>query len=499
MVYLVGAGPGDPGLVTLKALDILKRADVVLYDRLVDSSLLYETKHGCILIDVGKSAGSHTKTQDETTKLLVDYGRQGLDVVRLKGGDPFLFGRGGEEAERLSRENIPFAVVPGVSALTAAAAYAGIPLTHRDCASSVGIATGHGARGKNADPVRWRELAGGVDTIVVFMGIGTVDSIIDELAQGNLPGNTPVAVIERGSMPSQRVFIETLATLSDSIRKNRISPPALLIIGKTATLHDSLNWYTPGPLAGLRIGITRPFTQSKSFAEKLRALGAQPVPMPAIKTVDTIDTGEIREIIHVLSTYDCVVFSSANGVESFFRALKEYGGDSRSLAGVTVACIGPATAETTLRYGITPEVTAERFVAEGLLESLLDTGSVSGKRFLLVRSNMGRTTLKDGLEREGAIVTEGVFYTTQADILSPYIIKTIQNGDIDIITFTSSSTVEHFFSQIPPDELGTDVKLASIGPQTSRTLRKYGREPDIEASEYTTAGLTESILKTSQK
>ncbi len=494
MVYLVGAGPGDPGLITVKALDILRRADVVLYDRLVDPVLLCETKPGCIIIDVGKSSGKHTITQDETANLLVEYGGKGLDVLRLKGGDPFLFGRGAEEAERLSREGIPFAVIPGVSALTAVSAYAGIPLTHRDLVSSVGIATGHGASDKSTDPVRWSELARGVDTIVVFMGIASIDNVIAGILRGGLSEDTPAAVIERGSTPSQRVVLGKLSTIADDVKRENISAPALLVIGKTVALAGSLNWYKPGALAGLTIGITRPFRQSKSFSEKLSALGAQPVLMPTIKTVDTIETDEIKEIVRSLSRYDYLIFSSTNGVESFFRALKMYAGDSRKLAGIKIACIGPVTSEAFVRYGITADITAERFVAEGLLDKLFEADSVRGKRFLLVKSDTGRTVLKDELVKSGAEVDRAVFYSTKPEALSPFILEMIRSGRINIITFTSSSTVVNFFEQVRPDELGDTIKLASIGPQTSSAIRKYNKSPDIEASEYTTAGLAAAIF-----
>ncbi|HUT63456.1 MAG TPA: uroporphyrinogen-III C-methyltransferase [Anaerolineae bacterium] len=495
MVYLVGAGPGDPGLITVKALDILRRADVVLYDSLIDSTLLCETRSECILIDVGKRACTHTKTQEETTHLLVEYGRKGFEVVRLKGGDPFLFGRGGEEAEHLSKEKIPFVIVPGVSALTSVPAYAGIPLTHRTYASSVGIATGHGAKVKAEDPVRWQHLSQGVDTLVVFMGVGTIHTIIDKLTDNLHHGDIPAAVIEQGTTPSQRIVIGTLSTIADKAHKEHISPPALLVVGNVVSLAGSLNWYKPGPLAGLRIGITRPLNQSKPFSDRLRDHGAHPISMPVIKTVETPDTPEVQQVIANITHYDWIVFSSINGVESFFRALKIRGCDVRKLASIKIACIGPVTAQAVKNHGILADITAQKFIAESLLDSILTANSVAGKSFLLVRSNIGRSTLMDELTEAKAMVDQAVFYSTQSVQLSDYLISLIKTGLIDIITFTSSSTVESFFNQMPPNELMKKTKLASIGPQTSLTLKKYNKHPDIEASEYTTSGLAEAILE----
>lgn len=494
MVYLVGAGPGDPGLMTVRAMALLKTADVVLYDRLAAPSLLMETKPGCILIDVGKSAGKHTKSQNETTNLLVEYGAKGLEVVRLKGGDPYLFGRGGEEAERLVTKGIPFAVVPGVSALTAATAYAGIPITHRDFASSVGVATGHGADDKESDPVRWRELARAVDTIVVFMGIGSVDAIVTELKAGGLSGVTPTAVVEQGSTPLQRMVTGTLDTISTDIAREKVTPPALLIVGKTVSLHETLSWYKPGPLAGLRIGITRPLDQSKTFAERLSALGASPVPMPTIATEDTIETDEVKNAIENAHWYDCIVFSSVNGVESFFRALKKYGRDARAVASAKIACIGPVTGDACERFAIRPDIVAERYIAEGLASAILSGESAAGKRFLLVRSDIGRDTLAKSLEAAGGTVDQTVFYITRAEELTEHVRGLIMKKGIDIVSFTSSSTVDNFFSQIDADKIAEGIKIASIGPQTSETLRKYGREPNVEATVYTTAGLTDAIV-----
>ena len=494
MVYLVGAGPGDPGLITVKALEILKKADVVIYDRLVDFNLLLETKAECTLIDAGKSAGSNSKTQDEITNLLVEYGRKDIEVVRLKGGDPFLFGRGGEEAERLSDEGIPFMVIPGISALNGATAYAGIPATHRDYISCIGIATGHGAREKANDPVRWRKLAEGVDAIVVFMGAGNIDTIIQEIIAGGFSPDTPSALIERGCTPLQKVVTGTLGSIADDARRERVKPPALFVVSNTVLLSEKLNWYKPGPLAGLRIGVTRPFAQSKSFSEMLRSLGAMPVLMSTIKTVATIEKNDVKMVMDRLNSYNYIVFSSTNGVDSFFRALKNRGEDTRMLAGKKMAAIGPVTGEALTNYGITVDVTAKTFDAEGLVEEILLSGSVTGKKFLLVRSDIGQDTIAEGLKKAGADVDQAAFYSIKTAELRPYIIDMLKNNQIDIITFTSSSTVEGFFGQISSDELGVNTKIASIGPQTSIAIKHHKKIPDIEAGEFTSAGLAQAIL-----
>ncbi len=495
MVYLVGAGPGDQGLITVRGLDLIRRADVILYDRLAAPSLLFEARPSCELVDVGKSTGSHTKPQDETTELLIEYGRRGVDVVRLKGGDPFLFGRGGEEAERLAREGIPFEIVPGVSALTGVTAYAGIPLTHRDFASSVGIATGHAADGKHEDQVRWEELAHAADTIVVFMGIGALAGIVGRLISGGKKPDTPAALIERGATQSQRVVTGTLADICDLADRERISPPALFIAGDTVPLARTIGWYRPGPLASLTVGITRPRDRSRSFMEKLAGLGAEPMLMPTIMTEDMTGSPGIKKAIGRLELYDTIVYISANGVDSFFRALASHKLDSRALSGKTIAAIGPATAGALNGHGITPEVVAATFIAEGLLEKLRLTANIRGVRFLLVRSDIGRDTLAKGLHDAGAVVDQAAFYTTRTVPLSNFARTSIIRGGIHIVTFTSSSTVKGFFESIRPDELPKDIVLASIGPETTRALVSHGVSPAIEARAYTVEGLVEAILE----
>ncbi len=494
MVYLVGVGPGDPGLATVKAIDLIRRADVILYDRLIDFSLLFEARSDCTLIDVGKSSGDHSVPQREITALLVEYGRKGVETVRLKGGDPFLFGRGGEEAERLSEEGVPFEVVPGVSAMNAVTAYAGIPLTHRDFSSSIGAATGHAADGKLHDAVRWQSLARGVDTIVVFMGVGNLEYIADELMRGGKTPDTPAALIERGATPSQRTVIGALADIAKKAREEHVIPPALLVVGNTVKLARKLQWRRPGPLAGLRVAVTRPRAQSKTLSEMLAAQGAEPALMPVIEIVETIDAPEVKKALDRLDLADFLVFSSANGVDAFFHALRNIGRDARALSGKTIASIGPVTAGALNRHGIAADIVAESFIAEGLLETILDSANIAGMRFFLIRSDIGRETLADGLRRAGAVV-EGVgFYSTRPADISPFAKERLQRGEIDIVTFTSASTVHGLFNSLSPDELDTRMILASIGPQTSRALAGYGRKADIEAREYTAEGLVRAIL-----
>jgi uroporphyrinogen III methyltransferase/synthase len=485
-------------LITVRALDILKNADVVLYDRLVDPALLLETGGTCELVDVGKSAGDHAMPQQEITRLLISYGQRGGTVVRLKSGDPFLFGRGGEEAEALADAGIPFAVVPGVSALQAAAAYAGIPLTHRAYASSLGVATGHGADGTGGGGVRWRSLAEAVDTVVVFMGVSTLDTVTAELMAGGMDPKTPAAVIERGASPLQRVIGGTLAAIAGEARAARVQPPSLFVCGETAALASRLGWYRPGPLSGLRIGITRPFRQSGELARLLRGMGAQPLPMPAIAMTDR--RGEdVGHALASLDEYAIVAFVSANGVSSFFRALGETGRDARALAGKTVAAIGPATAGALRGAGITADVQARTFIAEGLVEALLEQCAVAGKRVLLVRSNLGRNTVAERLAEAGALVDQASFYETRPVRLRPYALALLSRGEIDIVTFTSASTVDGFFPQVDRAALPGTVRFASIGPETSAAIRKSGFEPSIEAAEYTAAGLAEAILQAETK
>ena len=499
MVYLVGAGPGDPGLITVKALELIKKADVILYDRLIDPGLLSLSKPGCTLIDVGKCTGKHIRTQDETTELLVEYGRKKLKIVRLKGGDPFLFGRGGEEAERLKKEGIPFEVVPGVSALSAVPAYAGIPLTHRSLASSVAVATGHGAHDKAEDPVRWRQLAQSVDTIVVFMGIGTLERIVEELEAGGLPDTTPAAVIQEGTTSSQQVVTGTLATIAEEAEKHAISPPALLIVGKTVTLHETLDWFNPRPLTGLKIGVTRPHNRSENFCERLIKLGAEPVLMPTIGIVETIDTPQVIKAIEEVEKYDAILFFSVNGVESFFQALKNGNKDSSSLSDGIIGAIGPATADALVERGLSVDIRAESYIAESFLEAVLDRMRVAAQDFLLVRSDIGRNLLPDGLRYSGGTVHDVAFYSTRTEDLDNSVIERLRNGDIDIVTFRSSSTVKGFFKSMKLEDFPDSVKFASIGPETSRALKKHGKYPEIEADEFTTDGLIKAIIEAQKK
>lgn len=494
MVYLVGAGPGDPGLITVKALDLIRRADVILYDRLIQPLLLFEARADCILVDVGKSVGEHSLPQPEITGLLVEYGKTGKEIVRLKGGDPFLFGRGGEEVEQLAAEGIPFAVVPGVSALTAVTAYAGIPLTHRNFSSSVGVITGHAAAGVEMDMERLGNLGAGADTLVVFMGIGNLEPITAGIIAGGRSPETPAALIERGTMPRQRTFTATLGTIAAAARENGVSTPALLVIGETVSLAATLEWRRTGPLSGLRIAVTRPRAQSRTLAEDLLALGADPVLIPAIETVETIDTPDIRKVMSRLELFDSIVFSSANGAGAFFNALRKNGRDARALAGKALAAIGPATAEALAAHGVHADITAKTFIAEGLRDAILASMNVTGMRFLLVRSDIGRDTLAGGLRSAGAVVEEAVFYSTRQAEISPYAREQIRRGGVDIVTFTSASTVHGFFAGVFPADIGAETVLASIGPETSRAIARYGASAGIEAAEYTTAGLVRAIL-----
>jgi uroporphyrinogen III methyltransferase/synthase len=331
------------------------------------------------------------------------------------------------------------------------------------------------------------------------MGVGNLETITSELMNGGRSPETPAALIERGTTPAQRVVTGTLGSIAQRAREEEISSPALLVAGETVSLAAKLGWYHPGPLAGLRIGVTRPRAQSRSLSERLSALGAEPILMPSIQILETIDTPEVHDVLNRLDTYDFLMFSSANGVNAFFHALGEAGKDSRALAGKTVSAIGPATAESLAGYGIKADITAESFIAEGLLEAVLEAGNVTGMRFLIVRSDIGRNTLAEGLRNAGAIPEEAVFYSTRSAQIAPYARDRIRRGDIAIITFTSSSTVHGFFKGMPSDTPGPNTVLASIGPQTSRALREYGREAEIEAAEYTAEGLVQAILSWQEK
>jgi uroporphyrinogen III methyltransferase / synthase len=475
-VYLVGAGPGDPGLLTLRGAEVIRRADVVVYDRLAEPSLLELAPPGADLIDVGKRPGSPVP-QDQINRLLVDRGLAGLEVVRLKGGDPFVLGRGGEEAEALTRAGVPFEVVPGVTSAVAVPAYAGIPVTHRGLSTSFTVVTGH-SRHAVDNEIDWEALARAGDTIVVLMGVAHKAEIAKRLTEGGRDPATPVAAVRWGTRAAQRTVRTTLAELGDV----ELEPPVTIVIGEVAGLE--LGWFESRPLFGRRVVVTRARAQSSSLVARLRELGADVVELPTIAVVDPEDGGAgLREAAGGLSSYDWVAFTSANAVERFLPLLR----DARSFGPVRIAAIGTGTASALAHHNLAADLVPERFVAESLLEALLALGDPPG-RLLLPRAAGGRDVVPDGLRRRGWVVDVVEAYRTTTPVPSEELAQAVRGADA--VTFTSSSTVTGYLAavgqHIPP-------VVACIGPVTAATARDAGLEVAVVAEEHTVAGLVRAL------
>ena len=479
VVYLVGAGPGDPGLMTRRSLELIAAADAILYDRLIPPGALQGARGDAELRYVGKEPGRPAMAQEEINALLVELGRAGKRVVRLKGGDPFVFGRGGEEAEALAAAGVPFEVVPGVTAGVAAPAYAGVPVTHRDAASAVAFVTGHEDPAKEGSALDWDALARFPGTLVFYMGVRNLRLIADRLIAAGRDGAQPAAVVARGTLPGQRTVAAPLSEIAGRVEEAALRPPAVTVVGPVAGLRETLAWLERRPLHGQAVAVTRARAQASGLASRLRELGAEVLETPAIRieprAVEPPD----------LTPYSLVCFTSPNGVRLFFEALP---GDARSLAGAQVAAIGPGTAAELERHGVRADVVPERFVAEGLLEALPD---VRGKRVLVARAAEARDALPDGLRDRGASVDVVALYDTVAEPLSADERRALEEATY--VTFTSSSTVRFFLEG--GGAVSDGARVVSIGPVTSGTLREHGIEPHVEAERHDIDGLVEAIVE----
>ena len=481
MVYLVGAGPGDPGLMTRRSLELIARADVILYDRLVPAGALDGARPGAELRYVGKSPGASSASQEEINELLVEHGRTGATVVRLKGGDPFVFGRGGEEAEALTAAGVPFEVVPGITAGVAAPAYAGIPVTHRDEASAVAFVTGHEDPAKDASALDWQALAAFPGTLVLYMGVRRLPEISARLIEAGRPPDEPAAVVERGTLPGQRTITAPLAEIAAAA--SGVKPPAVTLVGPVARLREGLAWIERRPLHGRRVVVTRARSQASGLAATLRGLGADVIEAPAIRI-------EARPVEAELAGYDLVCFTSPNGVKLFFDALAERGADARSLAGTQVAAIGPGTALELAARGIRADLVPDRSVAEALLEEL-GGFDVEGKRVLIPRAAEARDVLPDGLRERGADVDVVALYDTVGEPLEAAVAEAVREADY--VTFTSSSTVTRFLDATG-GAVPNGARVVSIGPVTSATAREHGLEVHVEAERHDIDGLVEALV-----
>jgi uroporphyrinogen III methyltransferase/synthase len=482
-VYLVGAGPGDPGLLTARALELIAAADVIVYDRLIPTTALDGARPDALRIFAGKEGGGPSVSQEEIDRLLVEHGAAGREVVRLKGGDPFVFGRGGEEAEQLRVAGVAFEVVPGITAAVAAPAYAGIPVTHRDASSAVAFITGHEDPDKPESALDWEALARFPGTLCVYMGVRQLQAITRRLIDGGRSPKEPAAVIQRGTLPDQRVVLGTLATIASVAVAEEVRAPAIVLFGAVAALRSELAWFESRPLAGVTVAVTRARAQASGLASRLRGLGAEAVEAPAIRIV------AIDGPAPAVDTYDLVCLTSPNGVRLLFERLAAAGRDARSLAGARVAAIGPGTAAALRDHGVIADVVPERFVAEGLVEAL---AGVPVSRALIARAAQARDVLPDALRERGAEVDVVALYETVAEPFDDGQRAAVTG--VDYVTFTSSSTVKYFFAALEGAELSGDVRLASIGPVTSDALRERGLEPDVEARRHDIDGLVETLV-----
>jgi uroporphyrinogen III methyltransferase/synthase len=494
-VFLVGAGPGDPGLLTLRAVELMRSADLVAIDALVSKEIGALVPAGVEVIHVGKRSSAHTLPQDQINQLLIDEAKKGKRVVRLKGGDPFVFGRGGEEAEDLVAAGVEFEVVPGISSSIAGPAYAGIPVTHRSHATSLTLVTGHESEGTTG--INWPVLAKLNGTIVFMMGFANLPLIVKKLTEFGMPASKPVAVISKATTREQRTVTATLETIEKRVIEANLPTPALIVVGDVVKLHDTINWFETKPLFGKRVVVTRAREQASDLKRILEDSGAQVLQFPTIEIAPPESTTSLDHVIDALADYAWLVFSSTNGVKFFFDRLAQKGKDARSLAGLMVAAVGDTTAAELLQHGINPDLIPDKFQSIALLPHF--EGNQTGVRFAIVRAAEGKDDLMDALRKRGAEVDLAIAYETRAaDVDLGELREWIANDTIDAVTFTSGSTVDHFFARLNADErakVNARAVLASIGPVTSDAIRRYGKVPDVEAANASVQALHDAVVE----
>ncbi len=500
-VYLIGAGPGDPELLTLKGKRCLEEADVIVDDYLADKRLLRFARPDAEYVYVGKKAGCHTMHQYEISHLLAEKAKEGKIVARLKGGDPFVFGRGGEEIEVLNEAGIPFEEVPGITSAIAAPAYAGIPVTHRRVAASFAVITGHEDPTKDKSSIHWDKLAGGVDTLIFLMGVGQAEMISSQLMKYGRDKDTPAAFVRWGTRPYQETYTTTLGRAAEDVKRLGIRPPAVFIVGDVVSLRKEMDWFDNRPLFGKRVVVTRSRTQSSRLVDVLNQRGAECIEIPTISIEDPSDDyAGMDEAIENIKTYDWLLFTSQNGVDSFFQRLYEKGKDTRVLGHLKIGAIGPATAHQLERHGIRTDCVPKEYKAENLVEELKPR--LSGKENILIpRAKVARSVLPESLRDMGCHVDVVEAYRTAVDEKNKEKLLEILNAkEADIITFTSSSTVHNLVKQLDgKTELLKGITLACIGPVTADTCRKYDLEPSIISEVFTIDGLINAIEKGVEK
>jgi uroporphyrinogen III methyltransferase/synthase len=492
-VFLVGAGPGDPGLLTLRAAEVLESTEVLLYDALAADAIVAFAPAGCERIYVGKRAGEHAMPQHEIERLMIAKAQAGFRVVRLKGGDPFVFGRGGEEAQALAMAGVPFEIVPGVSSAYAAPAYAGIPVTHREFATSFTVATGHEDPGKATSSLDWAKLADPARTLVLLMATANLREIASELIAHGLEPQTPAAVVQDGTRPSQRTVLGRLDSIADDVAAAEIGAPAVVVIGGVAALRTKLRWFDAGALFGKRVLITRAGEQSGEFARALLARGAQPVLAPVISIVPVADTSASEQAFRELASYAWLIFTSQNAVDAFFARLAAKKGDARSIGTAKVAAIGERTAARLDTLGVIADLVPAEFISEEIAREVI-ARSRAGDRVLLYRAQEARDVLPQMLQDAGLAVTIVPSYTT---VIPPDAHFALRVSEADVLTFTSASTVRGFVAllgdRVAPSEAASGKCIACIGPITASAAAQAGLKVDVVAPVHTTAGLLDAL------
>ncbi|NWF76421.1 MAG: uroporphyrinogen-III C-methyltransferase [Nitrospirae bacterium] len=501
-VYLVGAGPGDIGLLTIKGLKCLQKAGVVIYDFHLNAQVLNYINHDAEFIYAGKRGGHHTLTQQEINSILVHKAKEGKTICRLKGGDPFVFGRGGEEAEVLSKEGIEFEVVPGVSSAIAAPAYAGIPLTHRLYSSSFAVLPGYEDITKKESSIDWPNIATGIGTLVFLMAVRKIDDICNKLIENGRSPETPVAVIRWGTRPDQTTVISTLREISSVIEANEIKPPAVMVVGEVVKLRDSLQWYEKKQMFGWRILVTR--EHSEGF-ELLEELGAEIIEFPTIKIVPPMNYNDLDKSIDQIETYHWLIFTSRNGVKYFFQRFFEKERDIRDLKGIKICAIGTKTADEIRKYGLRIDLIPEEFKAEGLIKSFVKeaentsgSGALKGKKFLLPRAELAREVFPDKVRELGGEIEVPVTYrTVKPESHGKRLKRFLKEGKVSIATFTSASTFNNFLEIMgkDADELLKGITIAAIGPVTAKAIEKAGLNVHIMPEKSTIEAMVQEIIK----
>lgn len=502
-VFLVGAGPGLPSLMTVRGKELLAQADILIYDALASPEFLNSVPAHCQKIYVGKRAGNHAMSQEEINELLVESGRSGKIIVRLKGGDPYVFGRGGEEAMALEKRGIPFEVVPGITSAIGGLSYAGIPITDRSCAAQFTILTGHENPDKGESALDFAHLAKTPGTIVFLMGMSNLDKITEELLRHGMPADKPAAIVQWAGTPRQKAITGTLKSIREDAQKAGLSAPALIVIGEVVEKRPYLNWYEQLPLFGKRIVVTRTREQAGELSRSLTALGADVIELPTIRIAHPTNKLEFAESVVASHSYDWLVFSSPNGVKRFFEAFFSVYSDIRCIGGAHIAAIGAATAAEIKKHGLAVDVMPEKAVAEELIKAFKkrnkeQDSTIENLTFLWIHGEQARDIIRTGLTEMGAIVDDCLAYSTVPETGDPTgAIAQWDTNPPDIITFTSSSTAENFLALNLPWPKG--CKAASIGPVTTDTLNKAGHKPAIKADNYSIPGLVEAIVKACQK